>query len=153
MVVVAAAIEVTVTVAVDIAAAVAGGQCPPLLLLRLFLLRVLPPCASSCAILFPPVCRVPQNSANDADKQAGSQTDRQADRLQTGRARHEDVHVWVYGFVDIYGSTDMHARSKFVAVQRSTGRERGIPAAAVAVKDAQFSAASHYRVLEDASEG
>ena len=40
---VAVAAVVTVAVAVAVAAAVAGGQCPPLLLLRLFLLRVLPP--------------------------------------------------------------------------------------------------------------
>ena len=42
-IVVAVAVVVTVAVAVAVAAAVAGGQCPPLLLLRLFLLRVLPP--------------------------------------------------------------------------------------------------------------
>ena len=42
-VVVAVAVVVTVAVAVAVAAAVAGGQCPPLLLLRLFLLRVLSP--------------------------------------------------------------------------------------------------------------
>ena len=42
-VVVAVAVVVRVAVAVAVTAAVASGQCPPLLLLRLFLLRVLPP--------------------------------------------------------------------------------------------------------------
>ena len=42
-VVAAAAAAVTVAVAVAVASAVAGGQRPPPLLLRLFLPRVLPP--------------------------------------------------------------------------------------------------------------
>ena len=59
---VAVAVVVTVAVAVAVAAAVAGGQCPPLLLLRLFLLRVLPPCPSSCIMVFPPACRFGEKS-------------------------------------------------------------------------------------------
>ena len=43
---VAVAAAVTVAVAVAVAAAVAGGAQPPLLLPRLFLLRVLPPAAA-----------------------------------------------------------------------------------------------------------
>ena len=60
--VVAVAVAVTVAVAVAIAAAVAGGEYPPLLLLRLFLHLVLPPHFCSCAALFPPTRRLPENA-------------------------------------------------------------------------------------------
>ena len=52
-VVVAVAVVVTVAVAVAATAAVAGGQCPPLLLLRVFLLRVLPPAPAPAASYSP----------------------------------------------------------------------------------------------------